>query len=184
MKIVSRKSLMERVTVAGGNCWIWNGARSKEGYGVLRCESGQRTAPRLFWETFVGPILRGIPCPLPQDAFLRRQGVLQPRASPAAGASYRNCASGLQSGAFAYSGQCSHRESQRTRLPPVPHLPPGGVAKLAKTEFVARSRPRILELKERACQEGENAAFDWQMPLVNLPSHAGESPEMPFPGPN
>jgi hypothetical protein len=56
MKIVSPKSLMERVTVARCGCWIWDGARSKEGYGVLRTEDGQRSAQRLFWETFVGPI--------------------------------------------------------------------------------------------------------------------------------
>lgn len=35
------------------------GARSKEGYGVLRWESGQRSAQRLFWESFVGPIPEG-----------------------------------------------------------------------------------------------------------------------------
>jgi len=59
MKIVSAKSLMERVTVARCGCWIWDGARSKEGYGVLRTEDGQRSAQRLFWETFVGPIAEG-----------------------------------------------------------------------------------------------------------------------------
>jgi hypothetical protein len=58
MRIVSRESLMERVAVSSG-CWIWTGARSKEGYGVLRTEAGQRTAPRLFWESFVGPIPEG-----------------------------------------------------------------------------------------------------------------------------
>lgn len=45
-------------------------------------------------------------------------------------------------------------------------MPPGGVAKLAKTEFVAHSRPRILRLKERTCQEGESAAFVWQTPVL------------------
>jgi hypothetical protein len=59
MKIVSPKSLMERVTVARCGCWIWDGALSKEGYGVLRTEDGQRPAQRLFWETFVGPIPEG-----------------------------------------------------------------------------------------------------------------------------
>jgi hypothetical protein len=33
-----------------------DGALSKEGYGVLRCGDGQRPAPRLFWESFVGII--------------------------------------------------------------------------------------------------------------------------------
>ena len=59
MKIVSQKSLMERVTVARCGCWIWDGARSKEGYGVLRSGDTQRPAQRLFWETFVGPIPDG-----------------------------------------------------------------------------------------------------------------------------
>jgi hypothetical protein len=58
MRIVSRKSLVERVAVSGG-CWIWTAARSKEGYNVLRTEAGQRTASRLFWGSFVGPIPGG-----------------------------------------------------------------------------------------------------------------------------
>ncbi|MDR3723911.1 MAG: hypothetical protein P4K83_05415 [Terracidiphilus sp.] len=59
MKIISQASLMERVAVARSGCWIWEGARSKEGYGVLRTKSGQRSAQRLFWESFVGPIPEG-----------------------------------------------------------------------------------------------------------------------------
>ncbi len=35
MKIVSKASLMERVTIGPRGCWVWNGALSKEGYGVL-----------------------------------------------------------------------------------------------------------------------------------------------------
>ena len=56
MKIVSQASLMERVTVTRHECWVWEGARSKEGYGVLRFGDEQRSAPRLFWESFVGII--------------------------------------------------------------------------------------------------------------------------------
>jgi hypothetical protein len=56
MKIVSQSDLMGRVTKARSGCWTWEGARSKEGYGVLRTDDGQRQAPRLFLETFVGPI--------------------------------------------------------------------------------------------------------------------------------
>ena len=59
MKVVSKKSLMERVTVARCGCWIWDGARSKEGYGVLRWGDTQRPAQRLIWEAFVGPIPDG-----------------------------------------------------------------------------------------------------------------------------
>jgi hypothetical protein len=59
MKIVSPETLMERVTKARSGCWIWEGARSKEGYGVLRLDDGQRQAPRLFWETFMGPVPDG-----------------------------------------------------------------------------------------------------------------------------
>ena len=59
MRIVAPETLMERVTKARSGCWIWEGARSKEGYGVLRTDDGQRQAPRLFWETFVGPVSDG-----------------------------------------------------------------------------------------------------------------------------
>jgi hypothetical protein len=59
MKIISQASLMERVAVARSGCWIWEGTRSKEGYGVLRTKSGQRSAQRLFWESFVGLIPDG-----------------------------------------------------------------------------------------------------------------------------
>jgi hypothetical protein len=37
----------------------FGGARSKEGYGVLRLGDTQRPAPRLFWESFVGIIPAG-----------------------------------------------------------------------------------------------------------------------------
>jgi len=56
MKIVSKASLMERVTIGPRGCWVWNGALSKEGYAVLRCGDGQRPAQRVFWESFVGMI--------------------------------------------------------------------------------------------------------------------------------
>ena len=59
MRVVSKASLMERVTVGRRGCWVWNGALSKEGYGVLRWGDGQRPAPRLFWESFVGIIPPG-----------------------------------------------------------------------------------------------------------------------------
>jgi hypothetical protein len=42
MKIVAPETLMERVTKARSGCWIWEGAKSKEGYGVLRLDDGQR----------------------------------------------------------------------------------------------------------------------------------------------
>jgi len=59
MKIVSQASLMERVAVTRHGCWVWEGARSKEGYGILRLGDAQRPAPRLFWESFVGIIPPG-----------------------------------------------------------------------------------------------------------------------------
>lgn len=59
MKIASKASLMERVKIDRHGCWVWFGALSKEGYGVLRWGDGQRPAPRLFWESFVGIIPTG-----------------------------------------------------------------------------------------------------------------------------
>jgi hypothetical protein len=59
MKIVCQASLMERVEVTRHGCWVWVGATSKEGYGVLRWGDKQRPAPRLFWESFVGVIPLG-----------------------------------------------------------------------------------------------------------------------------
>jgi hypothetical protein len=86
MKIVSPETLMERVTKARSGCWIWEGARSKEGYGVLRLDDGQRQAPRLFWETFMGPVPDGYPVHfLPLDAHsqcVKRLMRAAPRSEP------------------------------------------------------------------------------------------------------
>ena len=61
MKIVSKASLMERVTRTRHGCWVWEGARWKEGYGILRVGDAQRPAPRLFWESFVGLTGQSLP---------------------------------------------------------------------------------------------------------------------------
>ena len=59
MEILSQQCLLERVKMIPEGCWVWTGAKSKDGYGVMRWENTQRTAPRIFWESFVSPIPPG-----------------------------------------------------------------------------------------------------------------------------
>jgi hypothetical protein len=68
MYTLTREDLMDRITVLANGCWKWPGAKSKDGYGVLRAGGKQQSARRVFWETFVGA--------LPVDH------VLAPRFSP------------------------------------------------------------------------------------------------------
>jgi hypothetical protein len=51
--------LLGRVKILESGCWEWAGARSKDGYGVLRVGGRQQIARRVFWEWFVGEIPTG-----------------------------------------------------------------------------------------------------------------------------
>lgn len=41
---------------ATGDCWVWTGARSIDGYGMVKAASGTRYVHRLVYEHLVGPI--------------------------------------------------------------------------------------------------------------------------------
>lgn len=59
-----------------GGCWIWTGAISPGGYGIIpACRQGSRLAHRVAYEFVHGPILDNLPVdpPLPQHA-LRKPG--------------------------------------------------------------------------------------------------------------
>jgi len=53
---------MRRVVINGGGCWIWQGATSANGYGVIRGDTGrQLTSPhRVMLEHRLGPIAAGL----------------------------------------------------------------------------------------------------------------------------
>lgn len=42
------------------NCWIWEAAKNRGGYGVFRMNKRTCTAHRLAYTTFVGPIPKGL----------------------------------------------------------------------------------------------------------------------------
>lgn len=46
--------------VAPDGCWIWLGATTKGGYGVMRYEKGNTTAHRVSYQLFVGEIGGGL----------------------------------------------------------------------------------------------------------------------------
>jgi len=47
-------------TEAPNGCWLWARAVAKNGYGVLNVRGRSRRAHRVAYETFVGPIPRGL----------------------------------------------------------------------------------------------------------------------------
>jgi HNH endonuclease len=60
-------------------CWLWIGAKTKQGYGVLRIDGKNILVHRLSFELHVGPIPKGMyvlhrcdvrACILPEDLFL------------------------------------------------------------------------------------------------------------------
>ena len=51
--------LMGRVVVLPKGCWEWTGAKSKDGYGILRVEGKQVVARRIFWLMFRSEIQEG-----------------------------------------------------------------------------------------------------------------------------
>jgi len=51
--------LLGRVVVLPKGCWEWTGAKSKDGYGILRVEGKQVVARRIFWLMFRSEIQEG-----------------------------------------------------------------------------------------------------------------------------
>ncbi len=57
-RVDPKQSILSRHRI-DGECWIWNGARSKGGYGQLRIDRRLFQAHRVSYEQFVGPIPEG-----------------------------------------------------------------------------------------------------------------------------
>ena len=43
----------------GNQCWLWTGAKNKQGYGTIEC-NGTRAAHRIGYELTYGPIPEGM----------------------------------------------------------------------------------------------------------------------------
>lgn len=58
------KTVSERFTRyvkvdAETGCWVWTGAKQKDGYGTIS-DNGRRPAHRVSYERFVGPLIKGL----------------------------------------------------------------------------------------------------------------------------
>lgn len=49
-------------TTITDSCWLWNGRKSRNGYGVTKHNGKNRPVHRFLWETFYGPIDKDIVC--------------------------------------------------------------------------------------------------------------------------
>jgi len=49
-----------RLTDRSGECWLWLGRKNPKGYGQMTIAKHQRSAHRVSYETFVGPIPEGL----------------------------------------------------------------------------------------------------------------------------
>ncbi len=58
MKAISlwQPELCQRFKVSENGCWIWSGALSSEGYGILNIDGERKYAHRMTYQLFVGPI--------------------------------------------------------------------------------------------------------------------------------
>lgn len=51
---------VEQACGYGTPCWLWQGARDKNGYGVARARSPRMAAHRLYYERAYGPVPEGL----------------------------------------------------------------------------------------------------------------------------
>lgn len=51
---------LSNYTVSAAGCWVWNGTKTHDGYGVTRVTKGSRRVHRLMWERYNGPIPVGL----------------------------------------------------------------------------------------------------------------------------
>ncbi|MDX3067722.1 HNH endonuclease [Streptomyces sp. ND04-05B] len=49
-----------RMTDRSGECWVWTGRKNPKGYAQIVIAKHQRTAHRVSYETFIGPIPEGL----------------------------------------------------------------------------------------------------------------------------
>lgn len=59
-KLSSVVDIIEQRVVKHAGCWLWVGAKSGEGYGVIRWEGVAQPAHRWMYERLVGPIPDGL----------------------------------------------------------------------------------------------------------------------------
>jgi len=55
-----RERLMARAEFMPSGCWLWTGARTRNGYGQIRVEYQTRLAHRVSYDLFVGPVPDGL----------------------------------------------------------------------------------------------------------------------------
>lgn len=51
-----KERLLEKLVPGPGGCWIWIGARRKDGYGVIKDSGVRKSTHRLSYELHIGPI--------------------------------------------------------------------------------------------------------------------------------
>lgn len=51
-----RERLISRINISSGGCWLWTGSVLNTGYGQIYYRGKTRTAHRLFYEEFLGPV--------------------------------------------------------------------------------------------------------------------------------
>lgn len=63
-----------RITVDENGCWLWPTRLDRDGYGSIRVDGRHRSAHRVSYETFIGPIPDGLVI----DHLCRRRNCVNP----------------------------------------------------------------------------------------------------------